>query len=429
MDVFWSFFFLMAIGSTKLSARQLELVSFVFRHGDRSPVSTFPTDKHQVDAWPQGWGQLTQVGMLQHYELGEQLLKPRYMTKGKETYLLSSFYEREEIYIRSTDVDRTLMSAECQMASLYQPMERQVFLEGLNWQPTPIHTVPTSQDSLLRAYDVDCPRYQQLRKEQVNDPDYKKIVEKYQDLFVRTKKNTGIDFDLNPDNIYKIADPLFCEKQHNKSLPDWLTESDFQDLLTLNSYGIFKMFDGEEIRRLTSGLFIGEVLHNMELKVNGQLNGSKVFVYSAHDTTVAAILSGLGLFTGTSVQPPYASLVMIELYLEDSGSYTVEVYYHKGPDANAPSELQILPGCTPPCTIEKFKEFATPLIPEDFEKECQLSSGHQIGLIASLSLVGVSLLLVVIGFFAWKRKHRRHGNRVLLKGFASDDEDAAESDS
>eukprot|EP00118_Oscarella_pearsei_P018028 m.182117 g.182117 ORF g.182117 m.182117 type:complete len:98 (+) comp39286_c0_seq2:260-553(+) len=90
--------------------------------------------------------------MLQHYELGEQLLKPRYMTKGKETYLLSSFYEREEIYIRSTDVDRTLMSAECQMASLYQPMERQVFLEGLNWQPTPIHTVPTSQDSVWNFF-------------------------------------------------------------------------------------------------------------------------------------------------------------------------------------------------------------------------------------------------------------------------------------
>ncbi len=33
----------------------------MYRHGDRSPTKTFPADPYQEDAWPQGWGQLSQV--------------------------------------------------------------------------------------------------------------------------------------------------------------------------------------------------------------------------------------------------------------------------------------------------------------------------------------------------------------------------------
>ena len=41
------------------------------------------------------------MGMLQHYDLAQELLIKRYMTKGTETFLLSSSYERDEVELSS----------------------------------------------------------------------------------------------------------------------------------------------------------------------------------------------------------------------------------------------------------------------------------------------------------------------------------------
>uniref|UniRef100_A0A3B4BDH9 Lysosomal acid phosphatase n=1 Tax=Periophthalmus magnuspinnatus TaxID=409849 RepID=A0A3B4BDH9_9GOBI len=112
---------------------------FLFRHGDRSPIRAYPTDPYQESAWPQGFGQLSQVGMKQHYNLG-QFLRKRY------TGFLKESYDRQEISVRSTDFDRTLMSAEANLAGLYPPNGSQVFNPDIKWQPIPVHTVPMPEE-------------------------------------------------------------------------------------------------------------------------------------------------------------------------------------------------------------------------------------------------------------------------------------------
>ncbi|MEJ1285732.1 acid phosphatase prostate [Cricetulus griseus] len=91
-------------------AKELKFVTLVFRHGDRSPIDTFPNDPIKESSWPQGFGQLTQV------------------------------------YIRSTDVDRTLMSAMTNLAALFPPEGISIWNPSLPWQPIPVHTVSLSED-------------------------------------------------------------------------------------------------------------------------------------------------------------------------------------------------------------------------------------------------------------------------------------------
>uniref|UniRef100_A0A8I3PS00 Lysosomal acid phosphatase n=2 Tax=Canis lupus familiaris TaxID=9615 RepID=A0A8I3PS00_CANLF len=120
-------------------ARSLRFVTLLYRHGDRSPVKTYPKDPYQEDEWPQGFGQLTKEGMLQHWELG-QALRQRYHG------FLNTSYHRQEVYVRSTDFDRTLMSAEANLAGLFPPNGMQRFNPNISWQPIPVHTVPITED-------------------------------------------------------------------------------------------------------------------------------------------------------------------------------------------------------------------------------------------------------------------------------------------
>jgi hypothetical protein len=60
-------------------------------------------------------GELSPTGIRQHYYLGNQLRK-EYIEDQK---FLSEVYNHNEIYVLSTDVNRTIMSAYSQLAGLY----------------------------------------------------------------------------------------------------------------------------------------------------------------------------------------------------------------------------------------------------------------------------------------------------------------------
>ena len=65
------------------------------------------------------------------------------------------------IYVRSTDVDRTLMSAESNLAGLYPPKGDQLWKKDIPWQPIPVHTVQLGADNLLSSHS-HCPRMTEL---------------------------------------------------------------------------------------------------------------------------------------------------------------------------------------------------------------------------------------------------------------------------
>ncbi len=83
------------------------------------------------------YGQLTNTGIEQHHRLGA-FFRNRYDS------ILSSTYHPAEIYVRSTDYDRTLMSAQSNLIGLYPLLN--VSADKVPVQPIPIHTKPMTED-------------------------------------------------------------------------------------------------------------------------------------------------------------------------------------------------------------------------------------------------------------------------------------------
>uniref|UniRef100_A0A7N5K906 acid phosphatase n=1 Tax=Ailuropoda melanoleuca TaxID=9646 RepID=A0A7N5K906_AILME len=315
-------------------AKELKFVTLVFRHGDRSPIETFPNDPIKESSWPQGFGQLTQLGMEQHYELG-QYIRKRYRN------FLNESYKHEQVYIQSTDVDRTLMSAMTNLAGLFPPEGISVWNPSLLWQPIPVHTLSLSED---RDFIETLPTFTGYHT---------------QDLFGMWTK---------------VYDPLFCESVHNFTLPSWATEDtmtklkELSELSILSIYGIHKQ---KEKSRLQGGVLVSEILNHMKSATQPS-NHRKLVMYSAHDTTVSGLQMALDVYNG--ILPPYASCHIMELYLE-KGEYFVEMYY-RNETQHEPYPLT-LPGCTPSCPLTEFAELVAPVIPQDWSAECTTTSNDQ----------------------------------------------------
>ena len=84
-----------------------------------------------------------QAGKLHEYELG------KWAHQHYRDLIAGEPYRHDRIRVDSSDVDRTLMSAEPFLAGLYPPSEREMWNnDGIRWQPIPVHTVPRSSDNV-----------------------------------------------------------------------------------------------------------------------------------------------------------------------------------------------------------------------------------------------------------------------------------------
>ncbi|CAI9607048.1 unnamed protein product [Staurois parvus] len=369
-------------------AHQLRFVTVVYRHGDRSPVRTYPKDPHQESAWPQGFGQLTQIGMQQHWELG-QALRERY--KG----FLNESYNRHEIYVRSTDVDRTLMSAESNLAGLYPPEGSQVFHPNLTWQPIPVHTVPESKERLLKFPLLPCPKYIKLQEETRHSPEYINMTRDNLEFLQMVANETGLS-DCSLESVWTISDILFCEAKHNLSLPSWATPEVVKRLGELKNFGfrfLFGIIEQEKKARLQGGVLVAQILKNITAAAHNSTGGLKLIAYSSHDTTLGALQMALDVYNGK--QAPYASCHIFELYEENSGNFTVEMYFRN--DSHHPPYPLTLPGCVHSCPLDKFHDLLQAVITKDWEKECQLSSSTKdTEVIIALVACGCILFLLIV---------------------------------
>uniref|UniRef100_A0A146M4M1 acid phosphatase n=1 Tax=Lygus hesperus TaxID=30085 RepID=A0A146M4M1_LYGHE len=338
-------------------------VNILFRHGERTIIDPYPTDPNKdPKLWPLGWGQLTKAGIHHHYVLGNWLGE-RY------AHLLPTNrnYNRKALRVQSTDVDRTLMSAESNLAGMF-PMTPEERWGDLNWQPVPIHTVPEPLDKLL-AMKYPCKRYDYALHKFEKSPEYKNILKNLNELGNYLQKNSGMEFtDLTIfDYLYST---LLIEKLNNYTLPEW-TNSVFPEKMVVPAgLNFAKATWTPEMKRLKGGPLVKEMLSNMQKKVKGVLSeaGQNVTVFSAHDTTVANFLNTIGVFN--MLPPPFASLVLVELRKTPKDEHVVMVHFKNTTDPDGVPYTLAIPGCTEACPIAQFETLLQPIIPLDWDSEC-----------------------------------------------------------
>jgi lysosomal acid phosphatase len=83
--------------------------------------------------------QFFQSGKRQVYAQGEWLRSHYHKFVGDDYSV---------VYAQSTDVDRSLMTAQIVLAALFPPTSYQEIIPGLKWQPIPVHTTPLKYDDV-----------------------------------------------------------------------------------------------------------------------------------------------------------------------------------------------------------------------------------------------------------------------------------------
>lgn len=317
---------LILVSTTAIAAEKLIFAVDIIRHGDRTPISVLPSVNYE---WQQGLGQLTATGMRQEFEMGKAFRK-RYVD---ETHLLPPSYDRNSVYVRSTDYERTLMSAQSLLMGLY-PAGTGPYIDDSSspglpraFQPIPIHTAPAEFDRVI----VKKPSAEEVKK-LMHKYVFSTVEWKKKDAALRSKyalwsEKLGIHIS-RLDDLERVGDTLHIHRIHHAPMPEGLSEDDIQTIIDAGDWA----FMAEERPKQVANAYSSQVMTNIAGYLQkGSREGEKLkyVLLSAHDSTIASALSYLG--APLAKAPRYASNLNFSLYESGARNYVVKVTYNGEP--------------------------------------------------------------------------------------------------
>lgn len=318
----------------------------IIRHGDRTPIASIPTLNYE---WPQGPGQLTAEGMQQEYNLGIEFRK-RYI---EQSHLLPERYEAGTIYVRATDFDRTLMSAQSLLIGLYPPgtgpdtADSSLPALPHAFQPIPVFSAPAKFDDLI-VQQVSVQEHEQLMQRYVyTTKEWQQKNNELKDKYGRWSALTGIQINKLED-LGMLGDTLYIHQLHHAPIPDGLGAQDTEEIITTCNWAFMAQVRPKQVGRAYSTKLMRSIANYLH-QGSRQQSKLKYVLLSAHDTTIANALSFLE--APLEQAPPYASNLNFSLYESDANAYTVKITYNGKPVS--------IPACGGSvCELQQFLKLA-----------------------------------------------------------------------
>ena len=334
-----------------VAGMNLTYVQVMTRHGMRTPIEKFPSDRSLRGEWncnPVGHlGSRTSTSPNGHYRLVHHAIDERFVpypptcgnghltVEGMEQHLSNGRQYRQH-YIDDLDflpkkfdpslftfvsspVDRCFRSAESFIFGLYPPID-----------PNEVIDIQTGSDAVssLVVPGENCEEAEDFIDKFRHGPKYEEFINRtYDDL------KDGLNYFKLPksfegyDQLCSWVISFTCND--NVQLPSFVTDKVIDkcyEVCAFNQFGTFKQAPSPGLMGSTAVRQAMEIVDNA---ITGG-NGKKFSLLSAHDTTVAAYLTLLG-YTDEKRPPPYASHLAMELWKDKHDELYVRYVYNGEP--------------------------------------------------------------------------------------------------
>ncbi|CAO4363770.1 unnamed protein product [Caenorhabditis nigoni] len=407
---------------------KLEFVQTLWRHGDRAALEDLhPIYEANWTFGGGGLGELTPLGMSQMNKLGT-MFRQMYV-EDKE--LLSHRYAAKEIYIRSTNVNRTIISAMSLLYGMFPPGAWNIqgvdYPNSIDWQQgftfIPVHV--DGPELCATTQQCKCARFVELQEKWAELPEVQSANAKM--ITMNRKVAALFNITKDPQLFSSYTDAWRCQR-------NWFNDTLYRDLpfynealyqesqTTFKPYkqlmeGYFKepaILNGVDIAHETSviqgGPLLNELYERALEKANcirdlenctSFLKPVKFYGYSSHDLVIYAVLVPLGIQDSVKTLdgwPDTSASLTIELYSNPSNNteFFVKFLYRDNSRVDFSDVTERVAGCngTKFCALEDFGRAAKKYKPlPDFQTLCQTPLyGSSSSITYLISLLVVSLL-------------------------------------
>ncbi|GFT42838.1 prostatic acid phosphatase [Nephila pilipes] len=342
------------------SSRDIKMVpnnkEQVSRHCDLSPSKLYPEDPNSADIWKEGLGEITLKGKFQAYALG-CYLRARY-----GGFITS---DPTEVEVLSASNKHCITSSQSLITALYAPDSNWEIVQDFPWQPMYIQF---GNDTDKYLSQPSCPlateETQKLTSEEMEK------LENYEDLIYYWKENSGWDFkDL--EDIEALYNTVRAEAKYGLNIPSW-AQNYWNYLQYLHDLSYSLKFKTSNQKRLRGGPLLDVTLDKMKRKASAELGKTKVIHYTTLGNNIAAFLYAMDVWNG--LEPESCATVLIELYQSEGDNFVRYLYLNSTTPEREPQQLHLLtiPGCTEFCPLDYILEYTRDIIPQNWEKECQI---------------------------------------------------------